>query len=214
MKTKTVLFTVLCGAILVAGMIGCATGKDGEAKLQAQAKVSRSEAEKIALAKMPGGTIKEGEIEKEKGKVVRSFNIATPGTMDITEVQVDAMSGELVAIEKESPAQLRTLTMSDTCSNPYRTPFQSCRTVVGAKRRSEGVIKGCPTGVKVLRQFWCSFGAPLRGDVLTVNLMASSRRLFGRAVSGGNELSNCSSRCRRSLRVTDSPARPNRRVCD
>jgi uncharacterized membrane protein YkoI len=105
MKTKTVLFTVLCGAILVAGMIGCATGKDGEAKLQAQAKVSRSEAEKIALAKMPGGTIKEGEIEKEKGKVVRSFNIATPGTMDITEVQVDAMSGELVAIEKESPAQ-------------------------------------------------------------------------------------------------------------
>jgi hypothetical protein len=39
-----------------------------------------------------------------------------------------------------------------------------------------------------------------------------SRRLFGRAVSGGNELSNSSSRSRRSLRVTDSPARPNRRV--
>src|ERR1039457_3953979 len=41
-----------------------------------------------------------------------------------------------------------------------------------------------------------------------------SRRLFGRAVSGGNGLSNSSSRSRRSLRVTDSPARPNRRASD
>src|ERR1019366_2550371 len=38
------------------------------------------------------------------------------------------------------------------------------------------------------------------------------RRLFGGAVSGGNELSNSSSRSRRSLRVTDSLARPNRRA--
>src|ERR1022692_4317869 len=38
-----------------------------------------------------------------------------------------------------------------------------------------------------------------------------SRRLFGRAVSGGNERSNSSSRSPRSPRVTDSPARPNRR---
>jgi hypothetical protein len=38
-----------------------------------------------------------------------------------------------------------------------------------------------------------------------------SRRLFGRAVSGGNERSNSSSRSRRSPRVTDSPARQNRR---
>ena len=105
MKTKTALFSVLCGAILVSGLLGCATGKDGEAKLQAQAKVSRSEAERIALAKVPDGTIKEGEIEKEKGKVIWSFDIATPGTADITEVQVDAMSGEVVAVEKESSAQ-------------------------------------------------------------------------------------------------------------
>ena len=46
------------------------------------------------------------------------------------------------------------------------------------------------------------------------NPRTSSRRLFGRAVSGGNGLSNSSSRSRRSLRVTDSPARPNRRASD
>lgn len=102
--------------------------------------------------------------------------------------------------------------ISDTCSNPYRTPFRGCRTVVGAKRRSEGFIKGCPTEVKILPRFLRSFGAPRRGDDSAVNPRASSRRLFGRAVSGGKGLSNTSSRCRRSLRVTDSPARPNRRA--
>src|SRR5438045_1269275 len=53
--------------------------------------------------------------------------------------------------------------LSDTCSNPYRTLFRACRTVAGAKRRSEGVIKGCPAGVKVLPRFLRSFGAPRRG---------------------------------------------------
>ena len=96
---------LLGGLVLTGGPLGCATSKDKEAKLQAQAKISRSDAEKIALAKVPGGTIKEAEIEKEKGKVIWSFDVATPGTADITEVQVDAMSGEIVAIEQESPTQ-------------------------------------------------------------------------------------------------------------
>jgi len=106
MKTKTILCALLTAAVLAGSLLGCATGKDSEAKLQAQAKISRSEAEKIALAKVPSGTIKESEIEKEKGKLIWSFDIATPGTADITEVNVDAMSGEVVAMEKETPSQL------------------------------------------------------------------------------------------------------------
>ncbi len=105
MKTKTMLIAVLSCAVLVGTLLGCATNKEDQGKLQAQAKISRPEAEKIALAKVPNGTIKEGEIEKEKGKLIWSFDITTPGTADISEVQVDAMSGEVVAIEKESPAQ-------------------------------------------------------------------------------------------------------------
>ena len=105
MKTKTVLCAVLTGTVLVGGLLGCATEKESEAKLQAQAKVPRPEAEKIALAKVPSGTIKEGEIEKEKGKLIWSFDITTPGTADITEVNVDAMTGDVVSIEKETPAQ-------------------------------------------------------------------------------------------------------------
>ena len=91
---------------MVAGLfVGCASEKserEEAAKLEAQAKVNRADAEKAALAKVPGGTIKEGEIEKEKGKLIWSFDVATPGTKDITEVHVDAMTGEVLGMEKET----------------------------------------------------------------------------------------------------------------
>ena len=91
---------------LWAGILNaCVTGKQEAAQLEANAKVTRVEAEKIALAKVPRGTIKEGEIERENGKVVWSFDLTTPGTSDITEVQVDASTGEIVAMENENLAQ-------------------------------------------------------------------------------------------------------------
>jgi uncharacterized membrane protein YkoI len=73
--------------------------------LAAKAKVTQAEAEKTALAKVPNGTIKEGELEKEHGKLVWSFDIATPGSQDITEVQVNAKTGKIVTVETETPAQ-------------------------------------------------------------------------------------------------------------
>lgn len=103
--------TIICSALAV-GLVGlfggCASergeGKASAAQLAAAAKVSKADAERIALARVPGGTIKEGELEKEKGRVIWSFDIATPGTREITEVQVDAMTGEVVGVDKESPA--------------------------------------------------------------------------------------------------------------
>ena len=105
MKTKNPLCALLSTIVLAGALVSCATHEQKEAKLQAESKITRAEAEKIALAKVPGGTIKEGEIEKEKGKLIWSFDIASPGTADITEVNVDAISGEVVSIEKESPSQ-------------------------------------------------------------------------------------------------------------
>lgn len=79
-------------------------GKVSHAKLEAQAKITKADAEKIALAKVPGGTVKEGDIEKEDGKLVWSFDISTQGTADLTEVLVDAMTGDVISVEKETPA--------------------------------------------------------------------------------------------------------------
>jgi uncharacterized membrane protein YkoI len=90
--------------ILVAGLfIGCASDK--QAKLEAGARITKADAEKIALAQAPNGTIKEGELEKEKGRLIWSFDIATPGSKDMAEVQVDAQNGQIVTVEKETPKQ-------------------------------------------------------------------------------------------------------------
>ena len=103
-KLLTVTF-VLIGLIFGAAGACAAAEKNAEqSKLEKKAKVSRVEAEKIALAKVPGGTVKEADIEKEGGKLLWSFDITTPGTADITEVQIDAKTGEVISIEKETPA--------------------------------------------------------------------------------------------------------------
>jgi hypothetical protein len=98
---------VLCSALIAGLLAGCSTEKhshDKQAKLETEAKVSRADAEKIALSKVPGGTIKEGELEKEKGKLIWSFDISTTGTKDIMEVNIDAISGAVIAVDKETAA--------------------------------------------------------------------------------------------------------------
>jgi uncharacterized membrane protein YkoI len=98
----------IIGIALTAGVLaGCSTEKSEsnkeakEAKLMAEAKVSKADAQATALAQVPNGTVKEGELEKEHGKLIWSFDISTPGTTDIMEVNVDAMTGTVVSTDKE-----------------------------------------------------------------------------------------------------------------
>jgi uncharacterized membrane protein YkoI len=105
---------IVCSALAAALLTGCASNKCSksecekkehhhkETKLMAEAKVSQDAAEKTALAKIPNGTIKEAEIEMEHGKLIWSFDVATPDTKDITEVNVDAITGDVVSVAKES----------------------------------------------------------------------------------------------------------------
>jgi len=105
MKTKTLLRLLMAIGLLVGTATYTAKAAEkAKSKLEAKAKITKTEAKKIALAKVPKGKVKEGELEEENGKLVWSFDIAAPGTKDITEVHVDALSGEVVSIEKETPA--------------------------------------------------------------------------------------------------------------
>jgi len=110
MRINAIIGSTLTLGLLAVGLTACccctrSKEKEGsEAKLEAEAKISKAEAQKIALDKVPGGTIKEGGLEKEKGKLLWSFDITTPGTKDITEVQVDAMTGAVLDIAKETVA--------------------------------------------------------------------------------------------------------------
>jgi hypothetical protein len=73
--------------------------------LAKQAKVTEAQARAQALAKVPGGTVKSHELEKENGRLIWTFDIASPHEAGVTEVHVDAKSGKVIAVKKETPAE-------------------------------------------------------------------------------------------------------------
>jgi hypothetical protein len=72
--------------------------------LLAQAKVTDEAARRTALARVPGGSIVKAGLEKEKGKLIFSYDIRVPGKDGIQEVNVDATSGAVLSVEHESSA--------------------------------------------------------------------------------------------------------------
>ena len=67
-----------------------------QAQLKAEAKITMAAAKTTALAQVPGGKVKASELERENGKLLYSFDIATKGKSGIDEVQVDAVTGSLI----------------------------------------------------------------------------------------------------------------------
>jgi hypothetical protein len=74
-----------------------------QAELQKEAKISMKKARSIALKKVPGGTIASSELERENGKLIYSFDIKT--SKGVTEVNVNAINGEVVDVHNESAAK-------------------------------------------------------------------------------------------------------------
>lgn len=67
-----------------------------EADLLKIAKISKDSATKIALARVPGATVKSSEIEREHGRLIWSFDLETAGKSGIDEVNVNALTGKVV----------------------------------------------------------------------------------------------------------------------
>jgi uncharacterized membrane protein YkoI len=104
MKIKTILSVALTAGLLA----GCATEKseqNKQARLAAHAKIARADAQQTALQQVSNGAVQAAEIEKEHGKLIWSFDITVPGSKDIKEVAVDAMTGKVVSVETETPEQ-------------------------------------------------------------------------------------------------------------
>ena len=88
---------------LVVGILSAAPAQTSEAQLMKEAKVTKSQAEKIVLTKIQGGIVKRAELEKEHRLLIWSFDIAKPGTKNITEIQVDAKTGRIASVQIETP---------------------------------------------------------------------------------------------------------------
>ena len=84
-----------------------------QAELQKEAKMSMADARALALKTVPGSTIQTGEIEREGGKLIYSFDMKVPGKSGIDEVNIDAMTGQLVSNKHETPKDARAEARAD-----------------------------------------------------------------------------------------------------
>jgi regulator of RNase E activity RraB len=94
---RKIITTLAFASILTAGAFAATT------TTKPQPKITMEQARVIALKKAPG-TIKSEELENEHGKLIYSFDIAT-SKKDVTEVNVDAMNGKIVAVQHEDAAK-------------------------------------------------------------------------------------------------------------
>lgn len=71
-------------------------------ELRTEAKITEAQARQIVLKQVPKGTIKSIELEEEKGLLIWSADVAVPATRNITEVEIDAKTGDVIALQTES----------------------------------------------------------------------------------------------------------------
>jgi uncharacterized membrane protein YkoI len=99
LRIQTVAAAFLLAAVTTSALTAA---EQTEAQVWNQAKISKSDAERTALGKVPNGRVESAEPEKEHGELVRSFHIAQPNKKNIAEARVDAKTGRIAAGAEET----------------------------------------------------------------------------------------------------------------
>lgn len=102
-NSRLIIAGLLSAVIGTMAASGCALQQREPAALRAQARISKEQAEQAALAKVPGGTIKESELDRENGALIWYFDLTTRGSSAITEVAVDALTGYVISVATDTP---------------------------------------------------------------------------------------------------------------
>ncbi|MEP6620928.1 MAG: PepSY domain-containing protein [bacterium] len=107
MRIKPVVPFVLalcCALTLTAGAQSNKKKEESQAALQKEARMTMADARAMAMRTVPNATIQAGEIEREGGKLIYSFDMKVAGKSGIDEVNIDAMTSKLISKEHETPA--------------------------------------------------------------------------------------------------------------
>ena len=75
--------------------------------LVAKAKISEDSARAIALKRVPG-TLHSTELERKRGRLMYDFKIQRNGRKGTTEVEVNAMTGRIIAVNAGTKARSTT----------------------------------------------------------------------------------------------------------
>jgi len=100
---RITIATLAASLAIVASATAQKAKPETQAQLMREAKITKAVAKKTALLRVPGGKVKSSEIERENGKLIYSFDIKVAGKSGIEEVNVDAITGDVIAQEHESP---------------------------------------------------------------------------------------------------------------
>jgi uncharacterized membrane protein YkoI len=104
--------TVLTALSLAAGTLtaqATAPTRNVPDSLVSKAKVSEDSARAIALKRVPG-TVQSTDLERERGRLLYEFKIQRDGRKGTAEVEVNAMTGHIVAVNAGTRAKARTAT--------------------------------------------------------------------------------------------------------
>ncbi len=103
MRLNTFRRSIAVIALISIGLCTSALAKENES-LEGKTKITKAQAEKTIHKIWREGKIKSAELEAENGKLVWTFDIATPGTKDIIEAHVDAKTGKVISVDIETAA--------------------------------------------------------------------------------------------------------------
>lgn len=100
---------ILCVAIVGLSIPAAARAQESYKRdipdsLSKLAKVTEEAAAKTAHKRVPKGTIQGVELEREKGRLIYSYDMKAAGKTGAEEVNVDAMTGKLIRAFHESAA--------------------------------------------------------------------------------------------------------------
>jgi uncharacterized membrane protein YkoI len=96
-------------------------------QLKAEAKVTEKAARATALAQVPGGKVTKHELERENGKLLYSYDIATKGKTGIDEVQIDAVTGTVLSNKHETPAMEKAEDSADAKAHAARKAHKKAK---------------------------------------------------------------------------------------
>ena len=103
------LFVVLVAACGIARGLGAQASYKRELpdSLLRHARIAEREAATIAAKRVPAAKIVAVELEREKGRLIYSYDMKIEGRPGTEEVNIDAATGKVIGVEHESAAQER-----------------------------------------------------------------------------------------------------------
>ncbi len=104
LTSLTIVAAVTCAAGSLAAQEPTRNVPDS---LVAKAKISEDSARAIALKRVPG-TLHSTELERERGRLMYDFKIQRNGRKGTTEVEVNAMTGRIIAVNAGTKARSTT----------------------------------------------------------------------------------------------------------